>query len=486
MAITPLPTAPSRSDPNNFAARADAFVTALPTFATECNAMAIAMNFAATNGTSTTSVLMATGAITLTTQASKSYVVGMTVQIASSANGAVYMLGHVTAYNSATGVLSVAVTDMTGSGTLASWVISQAAPTAIKTSDLQNQTYSGFIATGTSPTFAASTIPTFAAYVTKQRFRIDFNSTLSYSAATLNLNGLGAKSIKQYNEVGVKTDPTIAGQLCDIEYDGTDFVILNPLTQVTNQIQPITATVATNILTIGLGLTNLDFRSTPLTSGTVNTRYISNAISINIPAGASLGTVSAQINRIAVLALDIGTGTVELAVVNIAGGTNLDETTLISTTAISVAATAANVVYSTTARTSLPYRVVGYVESTQATAGTWATAPSTIQGVGGQALASLSSLGYSQTWQPVSRVLATTYYNTTSKPILACATLSNIGSSGNFTLAVTVNGVLVQTIGMMATSGNNYLPSSTIIPSGASYSFTATGSTTALAVTELR
>jgi hypothetical protein len=39
--ITPLPTPPSRStDPTNFAIEADAFVAALPTFATEANAQA--------------------------------------------------------------------------------------------------------------------------------------------------------------------------------------------------------------------------------------------------------------------------------------------------------------------------------------------------------------------------------------------------------------------------------------------------------------
>ncbi len=40
MAITPLPTPPSRQDPTNFNARADAFLGALPTFATETNATA--------------------------------------------------------------------------------------------------------------------------------------------------------------------------------------------------------------------------------------------------------------------------------------------------------------------------------------------------------------------------------------------------------------------------------------------------------------
>ena len=44
MSITALPTPPSRSDPANFATRADAFLAALPTFATEANALADAVN----------------------------------------------------------------------------------------------------------------------------------------------------------------------------------------------------------------------------------------------------------------------------------------------------------------------------------------------------------------------------------------------------------------------------------------------------------
>lgn len=40
MAITPLPTPPSRDDPANFAARGDAFLGALPAFAAETNAIA--------------------------------------------------------------------------------------------------------------------------------------------------------------------------------------------------------------------------------------------------------------------------------------------------------------------------------------------------------------------------------------------------------------------------------------------------------------
>ena len=45
MPITPLPTpVPSRADPANFAARGDAFLAALPTFATEANALATEVN----------------------------------------------------------------------------------------------------------------------------------------------------------------------------------------------------------------------------------------------------------------------------------------------------------------------------------------------------------------------------------------------------------------------------------------------------------
>lgn len=184
------------------------------------------------------------------------------------------------------------------------------------------------------------------------------------------------------------------------------------------QIQPITASVAANALTLTLNPTSLDFRSATLTSGAINTRTVSAAISLIISSGSTLGTINAQLSRIAVIAID-NAGTVELAAVNIAGGNDLSETGLITTVAEggSGAADSANIIYSTTARSNVPYRVVGYVESTQTTAGTWATSPSTIQGVGGQALAALSSMGYGQTWQTVTRVTGTTYYNTTGKPI---------------------------------------------------------------------
>ena len=240
-------------------------------------------------------------------------------------------------------------------------------------------------------------------------------------------------------------------------------------------IQPITASVGSSALTVTLNPTILNFRNTPLTSGQINTRTVATAISVVVPSTATLGTVSTIQSRLVVIALD-NAGTVELAVVNIAGGNNLDETTLISTTAISAGATSASVVYSTTARTSLPFRVVGYVESTQATAGTWATAPSTIQGQGGQALAAMSSLGYGQTWQNVngSRVLGTTYYNTTGKPIQV---LMSTTGGGQGTMILSINGSTVIIGGIDNSGSNNGNNVGAIIPSGSYYTLTGYAAT---------
>jgi hypothetical protein len=250
----------------------------------------------------------------------------------------------------------------------------------------------------------------------------------------------------------------------------------------TDKIQQITASVGSNALTVTLNPTVLDFRSSTLGSGTVNTRTVSVAISVVVSSGSTLGTVSTVPNRLAVLAID-NAGTVELAVVNIAGGTNLDETGVISTTAEggAGAANSATVIYSTTARTNVPYRVVGFVESAQATAGTWATTPSKVQGYGGQAFAAMSSLGYGQTWQDVSasRTQGTTYYNTTGKPIAAIFSCQTNG-----TVNIIINGA-TQT--QMSASTGIVSAFLFIVPTNQSYSIAnASGTTTTAAWKELR
>ena len=253
----------------------------------------------------------------------------------------------------------------------------------------------------------------------------------------------------------------------------------------TSKIQPITASIGSSALTITLNPTILDFRSTTLTSGAITSIVVPTAISLTIPSNSTMGTVSTVQSRIVVLAINYN-GAVELAAVNIAGGFPLDETTLITTTAAAAGGNSSTAYYSTIARTSVAYRVVGYIESTQAVAGTWNSNPSTIQGMGGQALTAMSSLGYGQRWQDVSRVMGTTYYNTTGKPILISVFyLTSVnGAAGS----ILVNGYI------SVTEGNNSPTASTLtvnpvtlIPAGATYSIAHIGTAgTLTSVAELR
>lgn len=239
-------------------------------------------------------------------------------------------------------------------------------------------------------------------------------------------------------------------------------------------IQPISASVASNALTISASSLSLDFRSTTLGSGAV-TNVLGTPANLVISSGSTLGCINAVQSRIIVLAIN-NAGTIELAAVNISGGVDLSETGLISTTAEggAGAADSANVIYSTTARTNVAYRVIGYIESTQATAGTWATAPSTIQGYGGQAVAAMSSAGYGQTWKaPATYVIGTTYYNTAGKKktIVQWAT----ANTGSQYWICTINGVGV--ISGSATPGASatFFSTTIDIPPGASFIFTVNG-----------
>ena len=154
--------------------------------------------------------------------------------------------------------------------------------------------------------------------------------------------------------------------------------------EATRALQPIAAAVAGNALTITLNPTALEFRHPTLSNGTVNTRVVGAPITLTVSSGSTLGTVSGRLAALAVVAID-NAGTVELAVANLAGTVVLDEGALFSTTAEggAGAADSANVLYSSTARSNVPMRVVGYIVATQAVAGTWATAPSVVQGAGG-------------------------------------------------------------------------------------------------------
>lgn len=94
-------------------------------------------------------------------------------------------------------------------------------------------------------------------------------------------------------------------------------------------------------------------------------------------------------------------------------------------------------------------------------------------------LAESTLAGVGQTWQPVTRALATTYYNTTGRPIVL--SLSYTFNSGIMYINVDGN-VAAQGGG----SGGALMHLSAVIPHGASYEITRTGTNTIYATSELR
>lgn len=124
---------------------------------------------------------------------------------------------------------------------------------------------------------------------------------------------------------------------------------------------------------VGIG-----FRSATITTGQASKVSVVAALSTVISSGSTGGTISAQASRIWIGALLTG-GAAELCWFQALSGTSIapiNEGGLISTTAEggAGAADSAQTWYSTTARASVPVTILGYFDSTQTTAGTWAQA----------------------------------------------------------------------------------------------------------------
>lgn len=143
----------------------------------------------------------------------------------------------------------------------------------------------------------------------------------------------------------------------------------------------LATSVAANALTIALkqndGSTDpstgsagvsIGMRSSTVTSGAYDLRTVTSALSIVIPSGTTIGTQSGKAETIYIYAID-NAGTVELAV---CVDNTFDTGGVVSTTAIS-GGTSRATMYSTTARSNVPFRLIGRIKITETTAGTWAS-----------------------------------------------------------------------------------------------------------------
>lgn len=142
------------------------------------------------------------------------------------------------------------------------------------------------------------------------------------------------------------------------------------------------SSVAANALTLALknksgndpssgSPVRIGFRSSTLSSAGYEQRSVTGALSITVSSGSTLGFASGAATYLYLYAID-NAGTVELA---ISRSPYFDEGKLWSTTAEGGAGAADSnaVLYSTTARSNVPIRLIGRGRYTEATAGTWST-----------------------------------------------------------------------------------------------------------------
>ena len=239
----------------------------------------------------------------------------------------------------------------------------------------------------------------------------------------------------------------------------------------------ITATVAANALTIAIkGFDGNDpsagnpvyipFRSVTAGSGDVDVLVLTAATSVVVSSGSTLGATSAVASTLIVVGFNDG-GTFRLGVINPASGIQIIDGIASSTAEGGAgAADSAGVFYTGTAVTSKAYTVLGFVTSTQATAGTWATAPSSV-GVGTDAEVMAKNVTADL---PVFVCRAFVRFNGTGTPAIL--------SSGNVS-SITDNGTGDYTVNFTtAMPDANYMVLITVVSTGSSTVFAATGNMT--------
>lgn len=209
-AIAPLPTAPSRQRPETFSAEMDAFLGAMDGFgddvqavgeAVQANATAAetaastaetkaaealasanaAVNAPGTSATSTTSLSVGSGARSPTlAQTGKDFAVGQPVRIArTSAASTTWMQGIVTAFNSGTGAMTVAVSTFAGTGTHTDWTISLTGPDALPAASAAEVRAGTESAKAVTP---ASQVGSAAFQTLTDAATINWNTALGYNA----------------------------------------------------------------------------------------------------------------------------------------------------------------------------------------------------------------------------------------------------------------------------------------------------------------
>lgn len=213
-------------------------------------------------------------------------------------------------------------------------------------------------------------------------------------------NGSGTLSWTTIANANISASAAIdATKIADGSISNTEFQYLNGASSnIQNQINAITSaasssyeisncslavSVAANAMTVALkdsagndpsggSPVKIGFRNATAATGTYTQVSTTSAVSVVVSSGSTLGTTSAQPFYVYVYAIYDGSNVV-LGVQGL--GPTVDEGSVISTTAEggAGAADSAGTIYTTSAQTNKPARLIGRILMTQATAGTWAS-----------------------------------------------------------------------------------------------------------------
>lgn len=105
--------------------------------------------------------------------------------------------------------------------------------------------------TGTADAYVITPSPAITAYTTGQIFTFKATNT-NTTTSTINVNALGVKTIKKLNgATNLAAGDIVAGQLVQIQYDGTNFQMESPV-----GVAPVTS--ATLLSTLGIGGNGID------------------------------------------------------------------------------------------------------------------------------------------------------------------------------------------------------------------------------------
>jgi hypothetical protein len=297
--------------------------------------------------TSTTSLAIGTGSKIFTVQAGKAFQVNQWVLIQEQSNPANQMLGQVTAYVGTS--LTVNVTATGGSGTHADWTI-------VLTNSAAAAGYQPPVGSGNVTGPGSSTAGHVATFADATGKVLADGGAIVGGPNTITPSMLANAAVAF--GVGMLNGTLVAS------------VAGNALTIAVKTLAAANPSPADSVFFL--------FRDASTGYAVIEQTA---ALSITVPSGATLGTVNGQANRIWVGVFNNG-GTPVLGVYNSLSGTNIlpwDETSAANGTGVTSSSTSPQLWYTASTLSSKVLRILGYVESTQATAGSWATSPSKVQ-----------------------------------------------------------------------------------------------------------